>query len=463
MSGVLGIYGIARPNIMEELFYGLCALQHRGEEGCGIAIASAAGLLVKKAREPIYYFLKDELPFLEAIRPQAGIGHALYEGSSDLQPTRSYRGPWGVSLAMDGVLLGVPAPQERYVEGLLLDGLEATGSMEEASRQTLAALDGHGSCSLVALVQRDGATVLLALRDPRGIKPLCLGEKEGCWLVASESKGLDGAEAELVRDIRPGELLLIGDTGVSSLTLREAPHQHCAFEWVYFADPTSAIEGRNVYLVRKALGRMLADAYPLDVDLVICSPDSGRGVALGYAQARGLPFEEAVVKNPGAKRTFQVEDPEERGRAARAKFFINRDVISGRRVVLGDDSIVRGTVVREGMIAKLRRAGAREVHLLISCPALCYPCFKDPASRAYAAYGFQSLAAAEVGRRVAQKLGAESVCYPSVAMLEEAIGHEGLCRACMDGVYPVAAELLGGSGVRQAHPTPSQPKGGEKE
>jgi amidophosphoribosyltransferase len=168
-------------------------------------------------------------------------------------------------------------------------------------------------------------------------------------------------------------------------------------------------------------------------------------VALGYAQARGLPFEEAVVKNPGAKRTFQVEDPEERARAARAKFFINRDVISGRRVALGDDSIVRGTVVREGTIAKLRRAGATQVHLIISCPALCYPCFKDPASKAYAAYGLQSLAAEEVGRRVAQRLGADGVCYPSVAMLQEAIGHEGLCRACMDGVYPIAAHLLPGS------------------
>jgi amidophosphoribosyltransferase len=445
MSGVLGVYGTARQSIMEELFYGLCALQHRGEEGCGMAIASPVGLLVKKAREPIYYFLKDEMPFLEAIHPEVGIGHALYEGSSDLQPTRSRRGVWSVSLAMDGVLVGVPTPQERHVEGLLLEGLQATGSIEEACRRTLAALAGHGSCSLVALVQRDGATTLLALRDPRGIKPLCLGEKDGCFLVASESKGLDGAEAELVRDIRPGELVLIQEKGLTSRQLGEEPHQHCAFEWVYFADPTSVIEGRNVYLVRKALGGMLAEAYPLDVDLVICSPDSGRGVALGYAQARGLPFEEAVVKNPGAKRTFQVEDPEERARAARAKFFINRDVISGRRVALGDDSIVRGTVVREGTIAKLRRAGATQVHLIISCPALCYPCFKDPASKAYAAYGLQSLAAEEVGRRVAQRLGADGVCYPSVAMLQEAIGHEGLCRACMDGVYPIAAHLLPGS------------------
>jgi len=348
---------------------------------------------------------------------------------------------------MDGVLVGAPSPQELYVEGLLLEALEATGDLVEGARRLTRALDGRGSGNVVALVQRDGVTKILALREPRGIKPLCLGQKDGCYLVASESKGLDGAEADLVRDVEPGELVIIDENGLTSHQLLQKPHHHCAFEWVYFADPTSVIEGRNVYQVRKTLGRMLARAYPLDVDLVICSPDSGRGVALGYAHARGLLFEEAVIKNPGAKRTFQVEDADERRRAARAKFFITRGVIDGRRVALGDDSIVRGTVIKDGMISKLRRAGAAEVHLLISCPALCYPCFKDPASKAYAAYGLHELPAEEVGQRVAQKLGADSVCYPSVDMLQEAIGHEDLCRACMDGIYPVAEQLLGQAGA----------------
>ncbi len=442
MSGVLGVYSTADESVMEELFYGLCALQHRGEEGCGLAISSPEGILVKKGEDPVYYFFKDEVPFLEAIHPRAGVGHALYERSAGVQPTRSARGPWRLSLAMDGILLGVPFPQERHVEGLLLDALESSGAVVAAAEQVMDSLSGHGSFNLVMLLQREGTTRMLALRDPRGIKPLCLGQKEGRFLVASESKGLDGAEADLIRDVRPGELLVIDQDGVTTHQLREEAHQHCAFEWVYFADPTSVIEGRNVYQVRKALGGMLAEEYRLDVDLVICSPDSGRGVALGYAQALGLPFEEAVVKNPGAKRTFQVEDPAERKRAARAKFFINQEVIAGRRVALGDDSIVRGTVVRDGMIAKLRRAGATEVNLLISCPALCYPCFKDPKSTAYAAFGLQDLSAEEVGRRVAEKLGADSVCYPSIAMLQAAIGYDDLCRACMDGIYPVAEELL---------------------
>ena len=443
MSGVLGVFSTAGRSVMEELFYGLCALQHRGEEGCGVAIASPERILVKKANEPVYDFLRDEVPFLEAIHPRAGVGHTLYERSSGLQPTSTRRGHWRVSLAMDGVLVGVPSPQELYVERVFLDALEATGDLVQAANRLLGAVEGYGSCNVVALVQHDGAATVLALRGPRGIKPLCLGRKDGAYLVASESKGLDGAEADLVGDVEPGELIVIDENGIARHQLREAVHQHCAFEWVYFADPTSIIEGRNVYLVRKMLGKMLAQAYPLEVDLVICSPDSGRGVALGYAHARGLPFEEAVIKNPGAKRTFQVEDPEERRRAARAKFFITQAVIDGRRVALGDDSIVRGTVAREGMISKLRRAGAAEVHLLISCPALCYPCFKDPASRTYAAYGLHHLPAQEVGRRVARKLGADSVCYPSVAMLQEAIGHQDLCRACMDGIYPVAEEVLG--------------------
>ena len=305
-------------------------------------------------------------------------------------------------------------------------------------------LDGRGSYNLVAIV-KDNQTeelVLVGLRDPKGIKPLCIGNSGDTYIISSESKSLDGVGARLEGDVVPGEVILVGRNGLSRQKLRDKKHAHCAFEWIYFADPTSTIEGKNVYAVRKALGKALAHKYPIDADVVIASPDSGRGVALGYAQASGKPFEEAVIKNPGARRTFQVEDPEERRRAARSKFYISRDVIKDKKVILGDDSIVRGTVIRDGMINKLREYGARKIHLVISSPALCYPCFKDPRGKNYAAFGLKDMPSEEIGKLVAKKLGADSVSYPSIEIMEEIIGRKDLCKACMDGVYPVDEEYL---------------------
>jgi len=447
MSGVFGVFSCENRSVMTSLFYGLTALQHRGEEACGMAIPGQTGslrrILVKKGPGPIYDFFKDEVEFLHAINPQLGIGHALYEATGNIQPTHGQTQDYELALAMDGVILGFRDKHDVVAKDLLLGALEKHRDIYRAAEEVMEELGDRGSHNLVVIIREAEEFKLVAMRGPRGIKPLCLGKKGGEYIVASESKGLDGAEAELVRDIEPGEVVVLSQAGLEARKVKESEHAHCAFEWVYFADPTSVIEGRNVYLVRKELGRRLAEKYPLDVDVVIASPDSGRGVSLGFAQARGIPFEEAVVKNPGAKRTFQVENPEERKKAARAKFFIIKEMIQGKRVALGDDSIVRGTVIRDGMIYKLRNSGAREVHVLISCPALCYPCFKDPASRAYAAYGMHGMAVEEIGRKVAANLGADSVCYPSVEALEQAIGHPGLCRACMDGRYPVARQFLG--------------------
>lgn len=454
MSGVFGVFSSEEKSVMDTLFYGLTALQHRGEQASGMAIpgrtSSQRKILIKKGAGPIYDFFKDEVEFLQAINPHMGIGHALYEATGNIQPTHGQSAHYELALAMDGIILGFREKHDIVVRDLLLGALEKHRDIYQAAGELMEELADRGSHNLVVLIRQGDGFKLVAMRDPKGIKPLCLGRKEGKYIVASESKGLDGVEAELIRDIEPGEVVVLSKAGLESKQVKASDHAHCAFEWVYFADPTSVIEGRNVYLVRKALGRHLAEKYPLDVDVVIASPDSGRGVSLGFAQARGIPFEEAVVKNPGAKRTFQVEDPEERKMAARAKFFIIKEMIAGRKVALGDDSIVRGTVIRDGMIYKLRSSGAREVHVLISCPALCYPCFKDPASKVYAAYGMHHMPVEEIGRKVAANLGADSVCYPSVEALEEAIGHPGLCRACMDGQYPVARRFLEGQARTQA-------------
>ncbi len=378
-----------------------------------------------------------------------GIGHTLYERSGDLQPVEQ----WGdqnvnISLAMDGVLLGFGEKKhDSVMRTLFLDYLREDGNFYSAARKLMEKLDGRGPYSVVIAVRKGGKFYLIAFRDPKGIKPLCLGRKDNVYVIASETKALDSLEAAFVKDVEPGEVLIISKGGMESRVVRKDRHAHCAFEWIYFADPTSSIEGRNVYLVRKTLGEKLARRYPLDVDVVIASPDSGRGVAIGYQQElcrikqKFVPFEEASVKNPGAKRTFQVENPQERVMAARTKFFINKEVVRGKKVACGDDSIVRGTVFRDGMVYKLRAAGTEAIISVISCPPLAYPCIKDPKGKTFAAQGLTGTVE-EIGEKVAKKINVDKVCYPTIEEMDQAIGHTDTCKACFNGVYPIRKKFI---------------------
>lgn len=449
MSGVIGIFSIKGDNVTDDLFYALTALQHRGEEGCGVSVNDGKYFRTVTGEGLVYYFLKDRLESLKVMKPYLGIGHTLYERTGDLQPVEQ----WGdqdvnISLAMDGVLLGFGEKKhDSVMRTLFLDYLKETGNFYSAVGKVMEKLDGRGPYNVVIAARRGGKFYLIAFRDPKGIKPLCLGKKDGMYVIASETKALDIIEADFVKDVEPGEAIIISKDGIESKVLKRDEHAHCAFEWVYFADPTSTIEGRNVYVVRKELGEKLAKRYPLDVDVVMASPDSGRGVAIGYQQGlckakqRFVPFEEASIKNPGAKRTFQVEDPKERMMAARVKFFINSDIVKGKRVACGDDSIVRGTVFRDGMVYKLRNAGAKEIIPVISCPPLAHPCIKDPKGKTFAAQGMTG-SVEEIGKKVAKKLNVDQVCYPTIEELDEAIGHEGTCKACFDGVYPIKREFV---------------------
>lgn len=443
MSGVIGVFSTRKNNIAESIFYGLTALQHRGESGGGISVAKDNGDIITKGDVGlVYYLFKDELELLKGISPRVGIGHVLYEDTGSIQPTEITGKKYRIAFAMDGVFSAFKGKHDITVRDIFLNAIEKHKDIFKACRIFMNRLSGMGSYCIVALVKDKKEVKLVAIRDPKGIKPFCFGKKGSEYIVTSESKGLYGAGAKLIRDVEPGEVIIFSKKGIKSKIVRREPHMHCCFEWVYFADPTSIIEGRNVYFVRKKLGEMLADKYNLDADVIIASPDSGRGVALGYSQRSGIPFEEAVIKNPGAKRTFQVEDPEERKKAAKSKFFINKDVVRGKKVAIGDDSIVRGTVVRDGTIYKLRVCKAKKVYCIISCPPLCFPCFKDPCGTNYAAYGLFKQPVEKIGKIVAKKLGADAVCYPAISMLQQAIGHKGLCRACLDGKYPVKKKFL---------------------
>jgi len=449
MSGIIGIFSTDGKNITYDLFYGLTALQHRGEEGCGISVSNGKYFHTLSGEVPVYYFLKDKLETLNKLKPSMGIGHTLYERSGDLQPTEQ----WGdqnvnLSLAMDGVLLGFGEKKhDSVMRTLFLDYLRESGNFYSAAEKVMEKLDGRGPYSVVIAVRKGGNFYLIAFRDPKGIKPLCMGKKGNMHIIASESKVLDILEAAFVKDVEPGEVRIISKDGMESRIVRKDRHAHCAFEWIYFADPTSTIEGRNVYMVRKTIGETLARRYPLDVDVVIASPDSGRGVAIGYHQElsrikqKFIPFEEASIKNPGAKRTFQVENPQERVMAARTKFFINKHVVMGKKVACGDDSIVRGTVLRDGMVYKLRAAGAETIIPVISCPPLAYPCIKDPKSKTFAAQGLTGSIEA-IGEKVAKKINVDKVCYPTIEEMDQAIGHTDTCKACFNGVYPIKRKFI---------------------
>jgi len=450
MSGVFGVYSMNGESVAEELYMGTIALQHKGEAGCGISLPSEGDFDTPKTKQLASYFFRDKtngLKGLKEMHPTAAIGHTLYEKSGGLQPVDTWiNEEKRLSLAMDGILLGFGGRNDSVMRTLFSRHFNNTNDFYETGRKIMSELDGKGSYCVVALVRNKNDLNLVAFRDPKGIKPYCLGKKGNKFIVASETKALEGAEADFIRDIKPGEMIVLSKDGITSKLLVDKPHTHCFFDWVYFADPTSTIEGRNVYEVRKELGRLVAQRHfkriGNEIDFVMASPDSGRGVAIGFQQElsrlRGetIPYEEASVKNSGSKRTFQVEDEAERILAARTKFFMNSHMVKGKNIAVGDDSIVRGTVFREGMIYKLKRAGANKIFPIISCPPLVHSCISNPKGTNFVAHGFEG-SVEEIGEKVAEKINADFVCYPTEEDLVKAIGFNDLCKACIDGQFPV--------------------------
>jgi amidophosphoribosyltransferase len=275
---------------------------------------------------------------------------------------------------------------------------------------------------------------LLAFRDPFAIRPLVLGRIDGGWVVASETCAFDQIGAQFVRDVLPGELVVVRDGELRSEVVRPSPRRaHCVFEYIYFARPDTTLCGRNVHRARRQMGRVLAREQPADADVVVPVPDSGTSAALGFAEASGIPFELALVKNRYVGRTFIEPDPQRRDLGVRVKLNPVRELVAGRRVVLVDDSIVRGTTSGK-IVQVLREAGAREVHVRISSPPIRWPCFYgvDTSSR-------RQLVAAELDvDGIRRQIGADSLGYLSQEGLVEAIGlaREELCMACLDGRYP---------------------------
>ena len=444
-----GLFGIwNHPEASNVTYLGLYALQHRGQESAGIAATDGDHFHVEKAMGWVAdVFTRERLKRLPGSR---ALGHVRYStaGSSNLrnaQPisAKTVHGP--VAIGHNGNLVNAEDLRRQLQEA---GAVFQSSSDTEVILHLLARAEGPGLVEQLAhaLSQVRGAYSLLlltrssivAVRDPSGFRPLSLGRLGEAWVVASETCALDLMEATFVRDIEPGEVLVIDESGLTSYhPFRPQERLSCVFEYVYFARPDSMLWGRNVHVVRKALGHQLAREHPVQADLVIPVPDSGVGAALGYAEEAGLPYDIGLVRNHYVGRTFIEPSHGIRHFGVKVKLNPNREVLGGRRVVVVDDSIVRGTTSRK-IVKMIRAAGAREVHVRISSPPIQWPCY----------YGIDTPtrkeligASHDVGE-IQRYLGADSLGYLSLDGMLKATGNDPhhFCHACFTGQYKVGFE-----------------------
>ncbi|AAT89944.1 amidophosphoribosyltransferase [Leifsonia xyli subsp. xyli] len=448
-----GVFGVWAPGeeVAKLSYFGLYALQHRGQESAGIATSDDEKILIYKDMGLVSQVFNENA--LNSLTGHIAVGHTRYSttGASswqNAQPTLGSTSGGTVALGHNGNLTNtaelMELVQERYpahdgelsrgnttdtavVTALLTGDLDHT--LEETALEVLPRLRGA-----FCLVFMDEHT-LYAARDPQGVRPLVLGRLERGWVVASETAALDIVGASFVREVEPGEFIAIDENGLRSSRFAAEKRAGCVFEYVYLARPDTTIAGRGVYEARVEMGRQLAREHEVAADLVIPTPESGTPAAIGYAQAAGVPFGQGLVKNSYVGRTFIQPSQTIRQRGIKLKLNPLKDVIKGKRLVVVDDSIVRGNTQR-ALVSMLREAGAAEVHVRISSPPITWPCFYgiDFASRA-------ELIATGLGvEEVRQSIGADSLGYLSedgmIASTEQP--RECLCTACFTGVYPIA-------------------------
>ena len=449
--GVFGIWSPARRAVPRDVYLGLYALQHRGQESCGIAV-SCDGVFHHFKGDGLAgeVFNRENLERLG--EGNIAVGHVRYsttggKNHNNIQPIVISHMKGNMALCHNGNLVNARALRARHeLSGAIFHGTADTETIvytivserlqvsatEEAVHRTMLQLQGAYSCVLMT------ATKLIAFRDPNGFRPLCYGQSpDGSWVVSSESCALDAIGAKLIRDILPGEILIFGREGVvSDRRLCGGNHSLCVFEYIYFARPDSIIEGSSVHMARLRAGRFLARENPVEADVVIGVPDSGIDAALGYARESGIPYGVGFLKNKYIGRSFIAPSQDMRETAVKIKLNVIAETIRGKRVVLIDDSIVRGTT-SERIVRLLRDAGAKEVHMRVSSPPFRYPCFfgTDVDSR-------ENLIACRLHsvEEIAEEIGADSLAYLSVEAAHRLAGETGcgFCDGCFTGHYPIS-------------------------
>ncbi len=445
-----GIFGVFAPglDIARLVFFALFALQHRGQECAGIAVTDGDDLEVH-ANPGLVSQVFDE-DDLAALGGFAGIGHTCYSTSGSRQPATPQpiverNGPWRLAISHNGNITNSVALRHELEEGGLTfhsdSDAEVIAKLILVSRGATwqeklshAVKRLQGAYSMVLLTPE----MLIAARDPMGVRPLCLGSLNGGWVVASESCALDHIGADYHRDILPGELLFLESNQSSLVQPRNGRRAFCVFEHIYFARPDSTIEGRLVYQARLAMGARLAQEHPVDADIVVGVPDSATAAAIGYAHAAGIPYREGLLKNRYVGRTFIAPDQRLRDLHVQLKFNPLASLIKDKRLIVVDDSIVRGTTTPR-VVSLLRQAGAREVHLRICAPPLRHPCplGVDMASE------WELIASRMSVLEIRDYLGADSLGYSSLDGLVASVGlpRDFLCLACFNGDYPLPVQI----------------------
>lgn len=447
--GVFGIFTSDNKDAKHSLYYGLCALQHRGQESAGMALCDTDGpmgnIYHHKGMGLVSEVFHKET--LDTLTGNIGIGHVRYSttGQSCIENAQPLilnylKGTLALvhngniknaaelrdSLQKEGAIFRGTTDSE-VIAYLIAKERTKCGTIEEAVTKVAGFL--KGGYALIVMSPRK----IIGIRDPLGLKPLCLGRRGKEYILSSESCALNAIDAEFVRDIEPGEIVSITKDGISSdRSLCQCKHAHCIFEYIYFARLDSCMDGISVYNSRIKAGRLLAQSYPVDADLVVGVPDSGLTAAVGYSQESGIPFGLAFYKNSYVGRTFIKPTQKERESAVHMKLSVLPEVVRGKRLVLIDDSIVRGTTIA-GLITLLKKAGAVSVHVRISSPPFLYPCYYGtdvPSNK-------ELIAADNSPEEIARRIGADSLGYMKLEDLSAMSDNLPLCRACFDNQYPI--------------------------
>jgi len=445
-----GVFGIYAPDqeVARLTYYGLYALQHRGQESAGIAVSDGRSISVHKGMGLVSEVFSDSI--VDCLKGKMAIGHVRYSttGSSLLanaQPLVVHYQKGMMALAHNGNLTNALELREELgkngavfqttVDSEVIINLIARyrrDSLEDSLVKTM--MDLRGAYALVILAEDK----LFGLRDPQGVRPLCIGRIGERYCLASESCALDTIGADFIRDVEPGEIVIIDEEGLHSrLGLTKTDRSSCAFEYIYFARPDSTLDQLNVAESRRQMGIELARECPIEADIVIAVPDSGTASALGYATALGIPFGEGLIKNRYVGRTFIQPTQAMREVGVRLKLNANASVLKDKRVIMIDDSIVRGTTSCK-LVDMVKKAGAKEVHFLISSPPVAYPCYYgiDTAER-------EKLIANQLDVEGIRKyIGADSLHYISEEALLRALGRNTVCLACFNGTYPIPVSNL---------------------
>ncbi|WML35577.1 amidophosphoribosyltransferase [Clostridium sp. OS1-26] len=446
--GVFGIFSKENLDVSSITYYGLYALQHRGQESAGIVVSDGKELNGHKNMGLVSDIFNQNV--LEELKGISAIGHVRYSttGASHVNNAQPIIGRYklgSIAIAHNGNLVNADIIRELLedcgcvfqtsIDTEVILNLIARGGKKGIERAAVDAIQAiKGSYAIVILTQDK----LIGVRDPNGIRPLCIGKINDSYMLSSESCALDSVGAEFVRDVEPGEIVIIDEEGIRSVNFAEKTKcETCAFEYIYFARPDSTIDGINVYESRVRAGKKLFEESPVEADIVIGVPDSGIPAAVGYAEASGIPYGIGFIKNKYVGRTFITPSQEMRERAVSVKLNPLKVNVEGKRVVIIDDSIVRGTTSRR-LVETLRKAGAKEVHFRVSSPIVKYPCYFGIDTP----YRSELIGANYTVEEIRQEIGAESLGYISMEGLIQSLEeNKGFCLGCFSGVYPVSAPM----------------------